>query len=142
MKKFIKNNILGFIIGIVLMGTITAVYAINASNITYNDTTVSEALDDLYQKKQIKYISGTNNGATGTESITIDRDCDKALIVSGQQALEYSINSTDSFQGVTQLGSNYNGIGFYYSYIENLKKDDIIYLKRNTSDLYAYFIIY
>ena len=48
MKKFIKNNILGFIIGIVLMGTITAVYAINASNITYNDTTVSEALDDLY----------------------------------------------------------------------------------------------
>lgn len=58
MKKIIKNNILGFIIGAVLFSGIT-VYATKylAGDITYKDTNVEEALNDLYENS--KNIDGT-----------------------------------------------------------------------------------
>ena len=55
--KFIKNNIIGFIIGVIISGA--TVYAVNvsSSSVTYSNTssgssatTVKAALDELYTK--------------------------------------------------------------------------------------------
>lgn len=79
MKKFIKNNILGFIIGVVFMGTITVVYAINANHIGYEpeDTTwevstTAEALNSLYTSLEnlpgaAELVTYQGNVASGTE---------------------------------------------------------------------------
>lgn len=48
MQKFVKNNIFGFIIGVVLCTAIIGVYAITASEVTYKETTVDNALNNLY----------------------------------------------------------------------------------------------
>lgn len=99
MKKFIKNNILGFIIGIVLMGTITAVYAINASNITYNDTTVSQALDTLYERSANRRyetwnsgkFASTGSGIATTKTLSIDSGVKKVIIyLTVSSAYDYS----------------------------------------------------
>lgn len=66
MKKFIKNNLLGFILGAIIFSTITA-YAtarIQADDIIYKNTTVDSALNELYNKsinsnKICKFIDGT-----------------------------------------------------------------------------------
>ena len=47
MKRNILFMFTGLLIGIVITG---AVYAINANEITYKDTTVDSAIDDLYTK--------------------------------------------------------------------------------------------
>ena len=66
MKRFIKNNLLGFILGAIVFGSI-GVYAaikIQASEIGYKDTTVEATLNDLYSKasgglRLCKFIDGT-----------------------------------------------------------------------------------
>ena len=54
MKKFIKNNILGFIIGAIIFGTVGVVATNYAANqIAYNKNgkaTVADALDGLYDR--------------------------------------------------------------------------------------------
>lgn len=90
MKKFIIKNILGFMIGGMLFGSI-GVYAASkykAEEVLYDDVTVKNALDELYDKvnSQVKleeftgYFSlipttkdgGCNNNPT---SETIETDC-------------------------------------------------------------------
>ena len=67
MKKFIKNNIIGFILGAVIFSSITvAAYSVLANDIRYTPkdstwkksngediTNVSEAIDELYNKAKI-----------------------------------------------------------------------------------------
>lgn len=50
--KFMAKNMLGFVIGGVVFGAIgvSAAIVMSASEISYKDTTVQEALDDLYTK--------------------------------------------------------------------------------------------
>ncbi len=51
MKKFIKNNLIGFILGAIIFTGIS-VYAtikVQANQIEYNTTTVADALDSMYQ---------------------------------------------------------------------------------------------
>ena len=50
MKKIFKNPIFTFVLGLVMMASISyCVYALNATSIDYkNDKNVSQALDDLY----------------------------------------------------------------------------------------------
>ena len=61
MKKFIKNNILGFIIGSIIFGSIGVLAAsqILASDISYKDGTVESALNDLYTKADNQTMEGT-----------------------------------------------------------------------------------
>lgn len=51
MKKIIKNNIFGFIIGGLIFGVIGvgAATLYNASQVSYNDGNVKDALDELYR---------------------------------------------------------------------------------------------
>ena len=66
-----KKNILFMIFGMFLVGVIgIGVYAINASSITYKETTVEGAIDDLYSKAsnsvlnkfvgRVRVIAGSN----------------------------------------------------------------------------------
>ena len=89
----------------------------------------------------VKYIIGTNNSESGTEQFVIDHDNDNARIFTGQAGLKYSINSTTNFKGVNELGANSNGMGFYYANI-SVKKGDLIYIKRNSSSLFGYAVVY
>ena len=58
MKKIIKNNVLGFILGAIIFSGIT-VYATSylAKDVTYKDTNVETALNDLYDN--LSNIDGT-----------------------------------------------------------------------------------
>ena len=100
-------------------------------------------VENMNNKNDLKVISGTNSRENGIEQFTIDRDCDNAFIVSGQISLEYAINQTDNFSGITtELGRNVDSIGLYYSENISLKKGDILYLRRDTSSSYGYTIFY
>ena len=61
MKKFIKNNLLSFILGAIIFGGI-GVYAteglLASRKVTYNDTRVDSALNELYQKARNINIDG------------------------------------------------------------------------------------
>ena len=55
MKKiFNKNTVLGLIVGIIISGVTVYAVTYNANQITYKDTTVEQALDYLYSKKNYK----------------------------------------------------------------------------------------
>ncbi len=56
MMKSNLKVVIAFIIGLIISGA--TVYAINASEITYNDTTVASALDTLYQRSTYTEYSG------------------------------------------------------------------------------------
>ncbi len=58
MKKIIKNPIFTFIIGLAL-ATVVGVYAINANEITYSDTTVDQALNTVYSSLNNKIVLNT-----------------------------------------------------------------------------------
>ena len=64
MKKFIKNNLLGFLLGIIL--TIgTCVYAttqILASNVTYKNKTLEQTLNELYLNQAVKKVCKLESG--------------------------------------------------------------------------------
>lgn len=90
MKKFIKNNIFGFIIGVVSCTAIVGVYAITASEVTYKETTVDSALDGLYEevnKDLIDRIDLTSNFVysvgyrTGPKTVSINVDSGSYIIV-------------------------------------------------------------
>lgn len=99
-------------------------------------------VEKIDNKADLKFITGINDRNTGVEQITIDRDCDNAMIITGQVSLEYAINQTDSFSGVTAYGDNQNGMGLYYADNISLKKGDIVYLRRGTYLSFGYAIIY
>ena len=72
MKKFLKSRVFAFILGGIILGSI-GVYASNilASDISYKDTTVDKALDDLYfkannQKVATQVATLTTKGASYT----------------------------------------------------------------------------
>lgn len=60
MKKIFKNPILMFIFGAVIFGSIGAFASIAASSITYKNTTVEGALDELYDKANNHFSIGNN----------------------------------------------------------------------------------
>ena len=73
MKRILESRIFIFVLGFII-ATAIGVYAINASEITYNNTTVAGALTDLYTKANNQkntfclYLSGTR-GAVGSKYI-------------------------------------------------------------------------
>ena len=68
MKKILKNPIFTFIIGLVLAGTIGVVASnISASNISYGNTTLDRAMDDLYTKASTYKNLSTTTDVTATK---------------------------------------------------------------------------
>ena len=59
-KQFIKRNMLGFIIGGIIFGTVgvSAAIIMSANEISYKDTTLQNTLDDLYAKA--KKVTGNS----------------------------------------------------------------------------------
>lgn len=79
MGKFIKSNILSFLIGFLISGTVVyAVTVINANQVAYSSGTVNDALDELYDKvdevKAIKKFCQLKSGEA--ETIGAEYECD------------------------------------------------------------------
>ena len=78
MKKFIKNNLIGIIIGIIISGTVGVIAAttISSKNVTYQNKTVNNALDELYDEattgKELVAAAITNKGVTTTSNDTYE----------------------------------------------------------------------
>ena len=76
MKKFIKNNLIGIIIGIIISGTVGVIAAttISSKNVTYQNKTVNNALDELYNEattgKELVAAAITNKGVSTTSTDT------------------------------------------------------------------------
>lgn len=113
MKKNIKNNIFGFIIGVALCASIIGVYALNASEIEYKEATVESALDDLYQRstyvpltttKGIEWDNKTFKSVLGENTINIGFIPSKLVIQrtdTGAVLIYDQIVSTTKFWKVT-----------------------------------------
>ena len=70
MKKILKSRIFLVIITAIICITVTAYATIEASSITYNDTTVDLVLDDLYNYTQSRNItSNATSGYFSTEKV-------------------------------------------------------------------------
>ena len=78
MKKFIKNNLIGIIIGGMIFGTVGVIAAttISSKNVTYQNKTVNSALDELYNEavtgKELIAAAITNKGVTTTSTDTYE----------------------------------------------------------------------
>ena len=109
MKRVIKNNIFGFIVGAVIFTSIgvIAATAINARNIEYRDTNVESAIDDLYQSSD-KYSSLTipfivRSYSTKTGGMVF-RFAD---IIDKYAYFEVSTPTTNSYVSSCQLRASY-----------------------------------
>ena len=78
MKKIIRNNLIGIIIGIIISGTVGVIAAttISSKNVTYQNKTVNKALDELYDEattgKELVAAAITNKGITTTSNDTYE----------------------------------------------------------------------
>ena len=78
MKKIIRNNLIGIIIGIIISGTVGVVAAttISSKNVIYQNKTVNNALDELYNEattgKELVAAAITNKGVTTTSNDTYE----------------------------------------------------------------------
>lgn len=86
MKKFIKNNIIGFILGLIVAGSIAGVvaYNYNAKDVGFNPsdskwkvTNVKDALNDLKEQKGGDIIWTNPNPTTSFSAQTLNLDLTK-----------------------------------------------------------------
>lgn len=127
MKKFIKNNIKvisAIIVTAVLCisGTVYATTKYLSSDVTYKDTTVESALNDLYEKssRSIKFITNCNDSNVTTyNNVLVDNTINyKYLIVviSTSNRVGKNLSTMDSLinlecDGAIYLGKNGAYIG-------------------------------
>ena len=71
MKKVLKNPIFTFIIGAIIFSGITLVIAttVSSHDVTYKNTTVEDAIDDLYSKAKPEYIGNITVTPTTSEQV-------------------------------------------------------------------------
>ena len=76
MKKVLKNPIFTFIIGAILFSGITLVVAttVSSHDVTYKNTTVEDAIDDLYTKAKPEYNGTTTITPTTSEQVLSTND--------------------------------------------------------------------
>ena len=116
MKKFIRNNIFGFILGGLIFGGI-GIYAVSyyAKDVTYTPgdktwevSNVEEALNSLYENKSsssnLTYITEAikviYNNSTVSSTITTTKEIKKGIIVVGVSTYT-SIEASPSHRGFT-----------------------------------------
>ena len=154
MKRVIKNNIFGFIVGAVIFGClgVIAANAINARDIVYRDTNVESAIDNLYQQvvtsNNLNYdILYSKDQTTPIDiSYTIketDTEYKSIMVIveANNISVSYSpayitivndniipISNPDEIASVEY--SNYNLTSdIYIGYINNIVKDDVVRVK-------------
>ena len=122
MKKFIKNNLIGIIIGIIISGTVGVIAAttISSKNVPYQNKTVNNALDELYNEattgKELVAAAITNKGVSTTSTDTYQTmaaninniDTDHTEIIGKINNLESKHNS--DITGLNSTISNLNTI--------------------------------
>ena len=122
--KFVKQNIVGIIIGIVLtgVGVVTAANIVHATGVAYsnsasNVTNVSEALDELFEAtgnsnkgQLIKFGNWNPNTTSGTFTYDIsaypDLTVDNVFIVWGSLQYGDMNNGGQGYAGFTKTISN------------------------------------
>ena len=137
MKKFIKNNILGFIIGAIIFGTVGVVATNYAANqIAYNKNgkaTVADALDGLYDRVKIIIFIGLHSGVDGVDNgssysvtkngTTVTPTYQNTGLDSWNRTLYYifDVNKDDVISysmSVTKAGS-VDALSFYAAFVSN-----------------------
>ncbi len=97
MKKILKSRIFMFIFGLVIASCIAGtVYAINASEITYKETTVDAALDDLYSKTINSKILLWENENPNDNITAIDINLNSSLTNFTHILIQYKVNTETS----------------------------------------------
>lgn len=130
-------------------GTISAFAASYlASDIKYRkndgtDVKVSEALDELYERKDTIYEKGALKSTDGVIEIEIQHDNPKAHLVAQQIDLSYSINNQDNFKTLNAVpgATNLDNRSLYEGEL-SVHKGDILYLKNDTMGSYGYVLVY
>ena len=106
MKKFVKNNLLGFMIGSIIFGSISMVsaYTTLAKDISYNPKNetwkvdnVNDAIDDLYKKTtndDFPYVEGIWSKSAQSVNYTYTVEEDGIYIADGGSVPIGSISTT------------------------------------------------
>ena len=87
MRNVFKNPIFTFVLGGIIVASIIGVYAINANEITYNDTTVAEELDILYShtdpalRPVLLWTNENPTAAFAAQTISLDLSEYKYVII-------------------------------------------------------------
>ena len=95
--KLIKNNLLGFIIGIIVCSGVVYASGIFANQVTYNNTTVDQALNDLYTTCANKSLTIVKLGTGNT-----------------LEERTYDLTSYPNYQQFTKDNFWIRNIGLYY----------------------------
>ena len=133
MKRILKSRIFVFVLGLIVMAGISyGVYAINASEITYKESNVEDAIEDLYGKvdqqlviKSITFSSAgfseaygliylpdlTNYKTLSIDSITLNSGSFRyTVLYDASGAVVGSFTLSNSVQSIDI--ENYNGTGY------------------------------
>ena len=92
MRRVLKSRLFSFILGLIVMAGIAGVYAINASDITYNNTTVDAAIDDLYNLANAPLTFGTPITAETLTTMSMDERQQTIELPAGKYILTATIN--------------------------------------------------
>ena len=141
MKIFFKNNIIGFIIGLIVAGSIGVVaYTINASDVRYTpkDTTwnvnnVDDALNTLKSNSISKpVLLWTNPDHTSPfEAQTINLDLSKYRYIIVTNISRIDVDATPRGNVIVAVGSNNNYVGMGCAGTNGLR--DVRNVKATTS---------
>ena len=140
MKKFIKNNIFGFLIGIILCsGVVYGTSSYESNNIKYSPTdsswnvnNVNEAINSLYSMK------------TELDNIKGIGDATAANILKGKKAVVKGNTVTGTMNDFSNIGRwiNTDTGAFYnnqeYTYRSGVKVNDMVMFKYNETYGYGY----
>ncbi len=117
-----KKIILGIIIGVIISGTVGVIAAttISSKNVTYQNKTVNNALDELYNNaatgKELIAAAITNKGITTTSMDTYETMATNINNISlGSSTVSFQLNSYGS------TGLNFDCLGFKKMTITTIK---------------------
>lgn len=119
MKKIRKSNIFSFVLGAIIFSSIIGVsaFTILADNISYKDNmTVSDALDELYNKTSLELVYSfyptTYNDGTLTETVNLDK---------GKYFVIITMANSEGFDNILDLNiSNATILNEYVDYHKNI----------------------
>ena len=140
MKKVIKNPLLTFIFGAIIFGSIGVLASnILASQVTYNNTTVDLALNDLYERLDDNpnvtvLASLTDNFVQPSQkqfNTTITED---GILIVDMGAVDGNDKLTNNWEyyvkknntSIQKTDGYVNGYNGHYYWIINVEKDDVI----------------
>ena len=116
-----KKNILFMILGMVIMAVISVgVYAINASQITYNDTTVEGAINDLYTEANKDILTRLNLSSSKvnyseSQGMRIPNRTTSLNLTAGSYLVVVSYHFTGGITGTDSVSNNSTLVSLNYN---------------------------